>query len=228
MLVVSVDPGDDHSSPRVLVVILTVKASFVGLINGQVKVPAIAGNFKSNQRKAAVLVPHLLRAVQIVLVQTTNLDAAEVVFEVFEAHEEGTVVFGSPVRLLFELWGPVFVVIVAPIALPFELTPRISELNQFYLIAKHVGHLNHAEAPVRVLSNQTYTFQHLLASSRGAGTGSHDELLLLSLKHSLPKIIIVVIVDGSRSSRQISENVLCQPSFNTLITTMQLGPCFLQ
>ena len=77
----------------------------------------------------------LEEAVFVIILYLTNLYSAEVVGEIFEAHPEGSITCViSETNLCFEFRRPA-ITAVTPIAAPFEITPRISQLDKYNFLS---------------------------------------------------------------------------------------------
>ena len=121
------DFGDNESHVGVVVVDMAIKASVIGLVDGQVMMSAWRADLETNQGKRAQLMARLEEGVLVVVVETAELNPAEVLLEILFAHEEGTIVSIGPSCGLLRLSCPA-VRVVTPISFPLEIAPWISEL----------------------------------------------------------------------------------------------------
>ena len=133
---------------------MAVKAAIIRLVDRQVVVAARGTDLEADEREGAKLMASLEESVLIVVVDAAELDAAEVLNQILLTHEECSVICirppSSPLGCVCPAVG-----VIAPISLPLEVTPRVSQLEEPYLVAEAVLNHNAANQTVRVISNET-------------------------------------------------------------------------
>ena len=92
--------------------------------------------------------------VLVVVVDAAHLDTTEVLDQIFLAHEERAIIGVAPASGFLGLISPA-VRVIAPVALPLEVTPRVAKLVETNLITECVRNLNTAKEAIRMVSNET-------------------------------------------------------------------------
>ena len=90
----------------------------------------------------------------VIIIDLADLDSAEVVCKVFEAHPKASIIgIFVEADLLFQSWSPA-ITAVAPVAGPLKVTPRVSQLDQLNFISELVCDDFCCQKSIRVLSHK--------------------------------------------------------------------------
>ena len=102
---------------------------------------------EADKGKRVELMAGLEEGVLVVVVDTAELDSAEILSHILVAHEERTIISISPASLSLALFCPA-VRVITPITVPFEVTPRVSELEELESITELIIDLDTANQTV--------------------------------------------------------------------------------
>ena len=138
---------NDKAHIRVVVIDGAIEAALISLVHAQVGVAAWGTDLEADEREGVQLMARLEEGVPVVVVDAAQLDAAEVLDQIFLAHEEGTIVGVAPPGHSLGLVGPA-VGVIAPIALPLEVTPGVSQLEEPDLITEAILDDNAADQTI--------------------------------------------------------------------------------
>lgn len=152
------DFSDYESDIGVVVVNVSIEAAIIGLVDGQIVMATCTIDLETDQSKGVQLMACLEERVCVAPDEAAKLNSAKVLHHVLQAHKEGTIVRIGPLCELFGLRRPA-VRVVTPITLPFEVTPRIPQLNQFNGVTKAVLNLDTAKQTIGVVSYETELFK---------------------------------------------------------------------
>ena len=148
----------DQAHIRVIVLNVPVEAPIIRLVDRQIVMATRGRDHEANEGEGAKLMACLEEGVLVVIVDAAELEATEVLLQIRYAHEEGTIVFVGPIGLFLRRGGPA-VGVITPITLPFEVTPRVPQLEKFDCVPERVSDLNTAQKTVRMVTNETKLFE---------------------------------------------------------------------
>ena len=102
----------------------------------------------------------LEEGVLVVVVETAELNPAEVLLEILFAHEEGTIVSIGPSCGLLRLSCPA-VRVVTPISFPLEIAPWISELVKPDAVLELIDDFDAANQTIGVITDETELLERI-------------------------------------------------------------------
>ena len=157
----------------------------------------------------------------------------EVAAEVIIVHPKQAIVGVGEADGLLNLGCPVLG-IVAPAAVPLEVTPRIAQLNEYdlavvvSLAATSIVDEFHGDEGVGMGCDEPELLQlSSVRAATAAGCG-HDVVLLVVVEQLLSQASLRSQHAEARCASQVSHHIRAQAGLDSFVTSMQLGPRFLE
>ena len=206
---------------------MAVEATIIGLVDRQVVMAAWGTDLEADKREGAQFMTSLEECILISVVDTAELDTAEVLNQILLTHEESSVVFIRPPSSLLGCIGPA-VGVIAPVALPLEVTPWVPQLVESHFVAEAILDHYAANQAVGMVSDEAELLKGINRGGGRTSRGRHDPVALVSDLDTIPERFIASLDDLGRGTSQVTQDVLSKTSLDTLVTAMKFGPGFFE
>ena len=211
------DLSDNQSDVGVVVVNMAVETTIICLVDSQIVMATGCGNLEANESVRVKLMAGLEEGILVVVVNAAKLNSAEVLNKILLAHEEGTIISIRPASDTLRFVCPL-VRVITPVSFPFEVTPRVSKLEESDGLSKSILDHDTADQTVRMVTNKTKLFKGFDGGAGGTSRGCHDPVSLIGLLNAIPKRFIACFDNFSGGTSQITKHILGKTGLDALVT----------